>query len=319
MDTKKKIILSSFVLVIFIGVFFSIYKTNFSKNFSNKVSQDIEKKNAKIEKKKFVKENEIISEFSDIKNVMKNVSIIHLENILFENRTLLFVPEYNCYLKKIKISNKEEGDFCLNIHNVYENKENKKTFVYVSITGIPLDENLKQYISYGSYGVLKLFKFKYENKNYNLISESDYILGGNSGNAPSHVKTFEFNKKKQRGWVLNYGWMISGIIESELNIYLPKDNKIYDVFEMQLEYNNGGVCSPDEKTEQECILYDKKADVKLIKNNNKYYSIDINLTEEVNRNNKIKNNKKKVLIHFNEIYNKYIINPDELEFKNKDV
>ncbi|MBX9840094.1 MAG: hypothetical protein K2X69_17480, partial [Silvanigrellaceae bacterium] len=69
MDTKKKIILSSFVLVIFIGVFFSIYKTNFSKNISNKVSQDIEKKNAKIEKKKFVKENEIISEFSDIKNV----------------------------------------------------------------------------------------------------------------------------------------------------------------------------------------------------------------------------------------------------------
>jgi hypothetical protein len=171
MDNKKKIILSLFVLVIFIGVFFAIYKTNSGKNISNKLSQNTEKNNTKKEKKKVVKENEIISEFSDIKNVIKNVSIIHLENILFENRTLLFVPEYNCYLKKIKISDKEEGEFCLNIHNVYENKENKKTFVYVSITGIPLDENLKQYISYVSYGVLKLFKFKYENKNYNLISK----------------------------------------------------------------------------------------------------------------------------------------------------
>ncbi|MBT8558544.1 zinc ribbon domain-containing protein [Polynucleobacter paneuropaeus] len=193
---------------------------------------------------------------------------------LLKSTNKQYVAADNCYIKSHQTQN-GLSYFCEKLVETLEVKDGQDSYIYATLTGIALNDDLSRADYHAASGIIELMKLKDNNGKFSYIDGSGPIFSGSFG-YPGYVKIIPLGKITY-GWKITDGWMGQGYVYSYLRLYSPINrgrSGIKEILSIQSGFDSSGVCNPGDRG---CIVNTIESTVRQDKTSDMYYPLKISV------------------------------------------
>jgi len=210
-----------------------------------------------------------------VKPVLENSLATEKVQSILKSLNNQYIAAESCYVTFAMLDG-QKYTFCEKLIETQVVNEGSNSFIYATLSGFALNDDLTRADYHAASGVIELFKFNEVNGKLQYVSGSGDIFSGSYGD-PGTAKIIPLGKERY-GWKIIDGYAGHGEISARLMLYAPFKNGdlgIKNIGTIPIDYDTTGTCEDSDKS---CSAKDITAVVRQQKNDEGYYPLKLSIS-----------------------------------------